>query len=301
MSKQEQAWQNFKAWVAAVNATGEMPAQHHALSVFLNKLVGEQQLNQWRANSTFTAICYADHCTAELVAERDVLKAELAALKAAQEWRGMESAPKDGARILVFIDNGDDPIKTVGERHANKRYWISSWSGEVLYPPTHWMPLPTPPHRSKAMIKTAELSGKALDWALADALELEPRIDYFDVQRRPSVTVEYKMTPCSLPYSEVFSHTDPALCLGLIKEYRASIDQAEHYPLVEVHIWFALDNSDDPDYDSVSALGDTPEQAVARCVVAMRLGDEVDVLDELVKPERSRPSSDDYKYCHNHD
>ena len=108
------------------------------------------------------------------------------------------------------------------------------------------------------------LEGKALDWALNYALMLENGF------------VPEIAGAAGAP-SEMYEHTDPALCLGLIKEYRASIDQAEHYPLVEVHIWFALDNSDDPDYDSVSALGDTPEQAVARCVCLMHLGEWVDI------------------------
>ena len=118
-------------------------------------------------------------------------------------------------------------------------------------------------------IKTAELKGKALDWALNHALMLEHGFvpEIAGALGEPS---------------EMYEHTDPAVCLWLIKEYRASIDQVEHDPKVQVTIWYEITDSDGSDFDAVSAIGDTLEQAVARCVVQMRLGDEVDVPEELV-------------------
>ena len=119
---------------------------------------------------------------------------------------------------------------------------------------------------AKDVIKGIE--GKALDWALNYALMLENGF------------VPEIAGAAGAP-SELYSHTDPAVCLWLIKEYRASIDQVEHDPRVEVHIWFALTDEADPDFDCQSVIGDTVEQAVARCVVQMRLGDEVEVPSEL--------------------
>lgn len=119
------------------------------------------------------------------------------------------------------------------------------------------------------MIKTAELTGKALDWALNHALMLEHGFvpEIAGALGEPS---------------EMYNHTDPALCLWLMKEYRANIDQAEHAPKVQVTIWYEIADSYSSDFDAVSAIGDTVEQAAARCVVAMRLGGEVSVPDELV-------------------
>jgi hypothetical protein len=97
--------------------------------------------------STLMAELEHDHHAACIDIKK--LQAEIDALKAAQTWQPIETAPKDGTRILVFIDNGDDPIKTGGERDTDKACWISSWSGEVLYPPTHWMPLPPAPETTK--------------------------------------------------------------------------------------------------------------------------------------------------------
>ena len=113
---------------------------------------------------------------------------------------------------------------------------------------------------------TANLTSKALDWALNHALMLEHGFvpEIAGALGEPS---------------EMYEHTDPAVCLWLIKQYRANIDQVEHAPKVQVTIWYEITDSED--FDAVSAIGDTIEQAVARCVVQMRLGDEVEVPDEL--------------------
>lgn len=126
---------------------------------------------------------------------------------------------------------------------------------------------------------TANLEGVPLSWALAVALGRNPECKHGRA---------WVSAAPSLPNSGVkaFDHTDPALCLGLIKQYRANIDQVEHAPKVQVTIWYEITDSDGEDFDAVSAIGDTIEQAVARCVVQMRLGDEVDVPNELCEQRK---------------
>jgi hypothetical protein len=54
------------------------------------------------------------------------------------EWKPIETAPRDGARILVwpFGDNGT--IKMIwSDDLLDKPYWLDGV--------THWMPLPEPP------------------------------------------------------------------------------------------------------------------------------------------------------------
>ena len=116
---------------------------------------------------------------------------------------------------------------------------------------------------------TENLEKKALDWALNHALMLEHGFvpEIAGALGEPS---------------EMYEHSDPAVCLWLIKQYRMDIDQVEHDPKVQVTIWYEITDSDGSDFDAVSAIGDTLEQAVARCVVQMRLGDEVEVPDELM-------------------
>ena len=126
------------------------------------------------------------------------------------------------------------------------------------------------------IVKIHLLKGFALDWALAKALGAKKIIYSYK-----GVWVEDEGFKVGDDSRGWIHHTDPAVCLWLIKEYRASIDQVEHDPKVQVTIWYEITDSDGSDFDAVSALGDTLEQAVARCVVQMRLGDEVDVPEEL--------------------
>jgi len=81
------------------------------------------------------------------------LEAELAALKAAQTWQPIESAPKDGTRILTIdadfdSHEGADVARYTG---AFGGAWLdnSKHIPKTIYP-THWMPLPTPPAIAKA-------------------------------------------------------------------------------------------------------------------------------------------------------
>lgn len=66
------------------------------------------------------------------------LRTRVRELEAAQAWRPIETAPKDGTRILAYGGWGIAII------------WWSSWlewyDGEGAHlEPTHWQPLPSPP------------------------------------------------------------------------------------------------------------------------------------------------------------
>lgn len=81
------------------------------------------------------------------------LQAEIAALKAAREWRPIADAPKDGKPVLMLRKDGA----------IREAWWKPPWigqRGEVLHeagwggtgwwygeqcPPVKWMPLPEPP------------------------------------------------------------------------------------------------------------------------------------------------------------
>lgn len=62
------------------------------------------------------------------------------------DWQPIETAPKDGTRILGFLISGRTPIIGLF------RYWDDEDEAGfypdnllVVVPITHWMPLPDPP------------------------------------------------------------------------------------------------------------------------------------------------------------
>ena len=88
-----------------------------------------------------------------------LLREAAAALEAAREdgWQPIETAPKDGTRVLLWIEWSDVPV--VGEfshgrwQADTEHYSVScgagcyggSVSSDRYMKPTHWRPLPAPP------------------------------------------------------------------------------------------------------------------------------------------------------------
>ena len=66
-------------------------------------------------------------------------------------WQPIETAPKDGTRVLVFCHWGVDIAQWNQDSYIRKPkpYWSyrrsSSKGADRRFPPTHWMPLPEPP------------------------------------------------------------------------------------------------------------------------------------------------------------
>lgn len=78
------------------------------------------------------------------------------------EWQSIETAPKDGARIIVFTNGSYYHGKhDKDEPEVMEAYWFEGWYNDntksgwmpancdeeygALYEATHWMPLPKPP------------------------------------------------------------------------------------------------------------------------------------------------------------
>jgi hypothetical protein len=118
-------------------------------------------------------------------------------------------------------------------------------------------------------IKTAELTGKPLDWALAQACG-----HVVDISYGGGVCIQGLMG-----WQNFEGHTDPATCMNCFGFESGQV--SELFADSDLCCYVARGYSAIYTLEMVHGSGDTPEQAVARCVVAMRLGDEVDVPDEL--------------------
>ena len=116
-------------------------------------------------------------------------------------------------------------------------------------------------------IKTSEATGLQLDWGLAKVMGAKRII----VNWR-GVWVEDEGFKVGDDCRGWVCHTDPAVCMGLIEQYKV----ATRFYAVDV-FWVATIYDHDPK-DSISK---TLTEAVARCVIAMKLGDEFECPDEL--------------------
>ena len=119
-------------------------------------------------------------------------------------------------------------------------------------------------------IKTSELTGAALDWAVSSALGLGYRYDdkYGPMCFRPSTTprvVAWDSRP--LPYSTSWQEGGPIIEIERIK---LEFDGAEGFQWWGYH----------PKIDDLEH-GPTPLVAAMRCFVLSRFGDEVDVPEEF--------------------
>lgn len=118
-------------------------------------------------------------------------------------------------------------------------------------------------------MKTSELAGAALDWAVA---KCEGATDFrFDTVATYWVTLDSK---------------DRALSNGWAQSFNPSTDWAQGGPIIEREKlcvnpddprgWMAITNDAE-----LVGFGPTPLIAAMRCYVASKLGDVVDVPDEL--------------------
>lgn len=78
--------------------------------------------------------------------------------EAVPEWQTMDTAPRDGTRILIASGNDDQPDVVFwdaayadgGFYQNSATAWLNGSSEQMDVDPTHWMPLPTPPaHKSQ--------------------------------------------------------------------------------------------------------------------------------------------------------
>ncbi len=80
-----------------------------------------------------------------------LLADRIAELEAAQGWQTMDSAPKDGTRILVLTKYGPFTGHWAEDVEGMDGSWFVHGITEAVQQSeaTHWLPLPTPPEESE--------------------------------------------------------------------------------------------------------------------------------------------------------
>lgn len=93
----------------------------------------------------------ADENTRLIAANRDAvdhfeqMKAELATLKARAQWQPIETAPKDGNRVLLWNRDWAAPFAGQFYGEAAGGWRLDYRIAPFTHQPTHWMPLPPAP------------------------------------------------------------------------------------------------------------------------------------------------------------
>ena len=134
-------------------------------------------------------------------------------------------------------------------------------------------------------MKVSELTGHALDWAVAKCAGLlEPRERYG------------KMVPAVVLDMEYWSNGDPMVRLNPCPDvyYRAEYDPSTNWehggPIIErerINLWNEGHDWEASLYGKHIVWGETPLVASMRCYVASKLGDEVEIPAELLAKEKS--------------
>ena len=124
--------------------------------------------------------------------------------------------------------------------------------------------------------KTAELKGDALDYVLAKIHDYNWR--YHPWMLENDGFQEWKSAEMSWGrwHGELSKNAD--VCQKLMDRHKIAVTPQR---LSTPVFWIAQALDVDSESRLITAYGSTIAEAVARCVVAMRLGDEVDVPEEL--------------------
>ncbi len=115
-------------------------------------------------------------------------------------------------------------------------------------------------------MKTSELTGQALDWAVA---KCEGRGIEFDDPRDPWLTRD-------------------GIADQPLHSYTPSTDWAQGGPIIQrehIALWSEGYDWEAKQYGQHESWGETPLIAAMRCYVASKLGDEVDIPTELTQGE----------------
>lgn len=135
-----------------------------------------------------------------------------------------------------------------------------------------------------AKIKTSELTRAALDWAVAEAQGISrvTEAGFYTEYANPNVT---GAKPVLLPFPRCYSPSTRWAQGGpIIEREIGGLYKLNKLSPADPDVWTAITYVKKPDYTAAFHMdGPTPLIAAMRCYVAPRLGDEVEVPDELLE------------------
>ncbi|BET97319.1 phage protein NinX family protein [Xenorhabdus taiwanensis] len=115
-------------------------------------------------------------------------------------------------------------------------------------------------------IKTSKLTGQALDWAVALAQGWQKMADYNGYSTPNGVVL----------VSEYAPSWDWEVCGRLIEEFTMDLS-------CEIETTGTIWSAKEYYYSNGWSYAETPQIAICRAVVSSKLGDEVDIPDELLE------------------
>lgn len=120
-------------------------------------------------------------------------------------------------------------------------------------------------------IKTAEATNLQLDWGLAIVDGSKPEL------RHGNIFVPFINHECAS--HKLYSHAQPSVCMRLMRHIQIAQQASNEAWRVGASHGVVIEGCLSTKH--YSFLGRTLAEAVARCVIAMKLGDEFEVPDEL--------------------
>ena len=132
--------------------------------------------------------------------------------------------------------------------------------------------------RNNIRVNLWELSGVALDYAVAIG---EEKLSKIWIITKPYVDTPYlQINDASLENDDVYSpSTDWSQGGPIIEREKISLLYYDQYQQWEAGV--EADRGYGVKYSPISQIGDTPLIAAMRCYVASKLGDEVEIPEEL--------------------
>jgi hypothetical protein len=85
-----------------------------------------------------------------------------ALMEASQQWQPIETAPKDGTRMLLRLSNGE-VFSGWGTEHAGFQRFHADGTDIGWLNPRHWMPLPSPPEGPVDITDIAQAAHPIID------------------------------------------------------------------------------------------------------------------------------------------